>query len=100
MMGRMGFVGKEFGWDDQRIKLKFLFHNKEYSDAALNQRTNTLFGNSTANQFIKDYNGQTYWASANLRSFFPKTKLPPWLAVSVGYGADGLFGGTENIGKD
>jgi len=100
ILGSSAFVAQEFAWDDQRIKLKFSFHNKEYSDPSLNERSNTLFGNSTANQFIKDYNGQTYWASANLRSFFPKSKLPPWLAVSVGYGADGMFGGTENIGKD
>ena len=100
ILGSTVFVAQEFAWDDQRIKLKFSFHNKEYSDPALNERSNTLFGSSTANQFIKDYNGQTYWASANLRSFFPKSKLPPWLSVSVGYGADGMFGGTENIGKD
>jgi hypothetical protein len=59
-----------------------------------------LFGESTAEQFLKDYNGQTYWASANLKSFFPKSNLPPWLSLSVGYGAEGLFGGTQNIGKD
>jgi uncharacterized protein YfiM (DUF2279 family) len=100
ILGSGAFVAQEFAWNDQRIKLKFSFHNKNYSDPALNQRSNTLFGNSTAQQFIKDYNGQTYWASANLRSFFPKSKLPPWLSVSVGYGADGMFGGTENIGKD
>ncbi len=100
ILGSTAFVAQEFAWDDQRIKLKFSFHNKKYSDPALNQRSNDLFGNSTAQHFIKDYNGQTYWASANLRSFFPKSKLPPWLSVSVGYGADGMFGGRENIGKD
>ena len=100
ILGSTLFVAQEFAWDDQRIKLKFSFHNKKYNDPALNLRRNDLFGNSTAQQFIKDYNGQTYWASANLRSFFPKSKLPPWLSVSVGYGADGMFGGTENMGKD
>lgn len=100
ILGSTAFVAQEFAWDDQRIKLKFSFHNKRYSDPALNQRSKELFGNSTAQHFIKDYNGQTYWASANLRSFFPKSKLPPWLSVSVGYGADGMFGGRENIGRD
>jgi hypothetical protein len=49
---------------------------------------------------LKDYNGQTYWASANFKSFFPKSNLPPWLGVSVGYGAEGLFGAEENVDTD
>ncbi len=100
ILGSSALVAQEFAWNDQRIKLKFSFHNKSYSDPSLNQRSDVLFGQSTAERFIKDYNGQTYWASANLKSFFPKSKLPPWLSLSVGYGAEGLFGGTQNIGKD
>ncbi len=100
ILGSSALVAQEFAWNDQRIKLKFSFHNKTYSDATLNQRSDVLFGQSTAERFIKDYNGQTYWASANLKSFFPKSNLPPWLSLSVGYGAEGLFGGTQNIGKD
>ena len=45
---------------------------------------------------LKDYNGQTYWLSANLKSFFPGSNIPPWLNVAIGYGADGMFGGFEN----
>lgn len=100
IMGSGVLVAQEFAWNDQRIKLKFSFHNKNYNDPALNTRSNELFGNSTAQRFIKDYNGQTYWASANLKSFFPKSSLPPWLSVSLGYGAEGLLGGTENVSKD
>ena len=40
---------------------------------------------------LKDYNGQTYWISANVKSFFPKTKLPNWLNVTFGYGAEGML---------
>ena len=49
---------------------------------------------------LKDYNAQTYWLSANLRSFFPKTGLPKWLNIAVGYGAEGMFGGYENLARD
>ena len=35
-----------------------------------------------------------------MKDFFPKTNLPAWLQVSVGTGAEGMFGGFENIGKD
>jgi hypothetical protein len=48
---------------------------------------------------LKDYNGQTYWASFNLHSFFGKA-IPSWLNMAVGYGATGLYGGFENIGYD
>ena len=49
---------------------------------------------------LKDYNGQTYWLSANLKSFFKKSNVPTWLNISVGYGAEGMFGATENIWMD
>lgn len=100
ILGSGTFIAQELVWDEQRIKLKWSFHRKSYSDAMLNQRSYDLFGKSTPERILKDYNGQTYWASINLPSIFPKTNLPPWLAVAVGYGAEGMFGGTENIAKD
>jgi uncharacterized protein YfiM (DUF2279 family) len=100
MLGSGALVAQELAWDEQRIKLKFSFHKKNYTDPELNQRSDKLFGHSLAERMLKDYNGQTYWASANLKSFFKQSRLPDWLSVSVGYGAEGLFGGTENIGKD
>jgi len=100
ILGSGALVAQELAWNDQRIKLKFSFHYKKYNDAALNQRSDKLFGKNESERFLKDYNGQTYWASANLKSFFPKSNLPAWLSLSVGYGAEGMFGGTENIAKD
>ncbi|MEO7924917.1 MAG: DUF2279 domain-containing protein [Chitinophagaceae bacterium] len=100
ILGSSTLVAQELAWNEQRIKLKFSFHKKNYSDPSLDQRSDILFGKSGAERLLKDYNGQTYWASASLRSFFKKSNLPPWLSVAVGYGAEGLFGGTENIGKD
>ncbi|MEP6675370.1 MAG: DUF2279 domain-containing protein [Ferruginibacter sp.] len=93
-------TAQQLGWNDQRVKLKFSFHKKDYGDAQLNQRANELFGSSFAERSLKDYNAQTYWASANIKSFFSQTKLPRWLSVAVGYGAEGMFGANENIGKD
>ncbi len=100
VLGSGTFIAQELAWDEQRIKLKWSFHRKNYSDPQLNERSDVLFGESSPERFLKDYNGQTYWASINLRSFFPKSNLPPWLCLSLGYGAEGMFGGTENIGKD
>jgi hypothetical protein len=94
------FLSQELAWGEQRIQYKFSFHRKSYDEPMLNQRSNKLFGNSWYERMLKDYNGQTYWLSANLKSFFPKSKLPAWLNISVGYGADGMFGGFENLAKD
>jgi hypothetical protein len=92
------FIAQELAWNEQRIQVKFSFHRNTYNDPLLNRRADDLFGNRThLERMLKDYNGQTYWMSANLKSFFKKSNLPAWLNIAVGYGADGMFGGTENI---
>ena len=82
------------------IQFKFSFHRKTYAEQSLNARSTELFGGSDPARYLKDYNGQTYWLSANIKSFFPKSKLPAWLNIAVGTGAEGLFGANDNIGKD
>ncbi len=94
------FISQELLWQEQRIQYKFSFHTNTYKDVVLHQRANSLFGNSWYERMLKDYNGQTYWLSANLHSFFKTSNLPPWLNIAVGYGADGLFGGFENKWTD
>ncbi|MBK5270139.1 MAG: DUF2279 domain-containing protein [Bacteroidia bacterium] len=99
------FIGQEMLWKEQRIQLKFSFHKNNYGDPQLKQRSDDLYGKSWYERMLKDYNAQTYWFSANIKSFFPKSNLPAWLNVSVGYGADGMFGGfqnkwTDNLGND
>ncbi|HEX7904223.1 MAG TPA: DUF2279 domain-containing protein [Chitinophagaceae bacterium] len=90
------FVGQELAWQEQRIQFKFSFHKKKYGDPQLEQRADDLFGMSLPERMLKDYNAQTYWLSVNLKSFFKQSKLPPWLNIAVGYGADGMYGGFEN----
>lgn len=94
------FTAQEFAWNEQRIQYKWSFHRKHYSDATLNTRSDDIFGKSDPERFLKDYNGQTYWLSATLKDFFPKSKLPAWLQLSVGMGAEGMFGARGNIEKD
>lgn len=85
------FVSQELLWDEQRIVPKFSFHTTPYASA----RPNVL-GSSFSEQILKDYNGQTYWLSANIYSFFKSSRtIPKWLNVAVGYGAEGMI-----IGKD
>ena len=84
-------VGQELLWDEQRITLKYSFHQTSYSRI----RPETL-GENFLQQTIKDYNGQTYWLSANLWSFAKESKIPKWLNVAFGYGAEGMLYG-ENL---
>ena len=94
------FIAQELAWDEQRIQLKWSFHRKHYADASLNKRSDEIFGKGSAERFLKDYNGQTYWLSSNLRSFFPHSNIPAWLQVSIGTGVEGVMGARDNIGKD
>jgi uncharacterized protein YfiM (DUF2279 family) len=100
IIGSGALIAQELAWDEQRIRMKFSFHRKGYGDPMLNRRAEVLFGKKETERFLKDYNGQTYWLSLNLKSFFKQSKLPPWLNIAVGYGAEGMFGGTENIARD
>jgi len=99
VIGAAAYVSQELGWKDQRIQIKMSYWTYDYP-AGLIDRRNQLFGKSLAERSLKDYNSQTYWISANLHSFFPKSKLPAWLNLSLGYSADGMLGGTENTWTD
>ena len=89
-------LAQHLAWEEQRIRLKISAHPVTYPDD-LKARTNELFGNTFAETVLKDYNAITLWASGNVYSFLPNdSKFPKWLNISIGYGAEGLFGGTEN----
>ncbi len=100
LFGAAVYAGQELEWKNQKISIKFSSHYKTYSDPILKHRADDLFGTSFQSRLLKDYNAQTYWLSANIKSFFPQTCLPSWLNISVGHGADGMFGGYENIARN
>jgi uncharacterized protein YfiM (DUF2279 family) len=90
--GSAFFIGQQFAWDDQRFSLKYSFHQTEYGKYNPDQLGDNLMEN-----MLKDYNGQTYWLSGNIKAFLPKqSRFPGWLNVSLGYGAEGMLGATTN----
>ena len=90
--GTVLFISQELIWKEQRIVPKFSFHTTSFASI----RPNTL-GSTLNEQILKDYNGQTYWLSVNLHSFFKKSKIPNWLNVAVGYGAEGMVSGKSDF---
>ncbi len=90
--GTVLFIGQQLGWNDQRLNLKWSYHTTEFAS----QREDQL-GKNGLERMLKDYNGQTYWLSGNIKSFLPESsKFPGWLNVAVGYGADGMLGANSN----
>lgn len=91
-IGSVFFVGQQLLWKEQRLRLKFSYHPTEYADYRPD-----LLGENGLQRIIKDYNGQTYWFSANIHSFLrEESKFPKWINVSFGYGAKGMQGSNSN----
>jgi uncharacterized protein YfiM (DUF2279 family) len=86
------YIGQDLLWNEQRIVPKFSFHQSIYPTA----RPSTL-GKSWSEQILKDYNGQTYWLSANIASFLPNSTVPKWLNLALGYGAEGMITGEDQL---
>ncbi|MDB5229373.1 MAG: hypothetical protein JWN76_178 [Chitinophagaceae bacterium] len=100
VLGSGMLVSQQLAWKEQRVLYKFSFHRKTYGPSELNQRADEIYGTGFLERMLKDYNGQTYWLSANVKSFFPSLNLPAWLNLSMGYGGDDMFGGRVNIWTD
>ncbi len=81
------FIAQQKVWQEQRLTLKFSFHHTEYA-----QYRPDLLGDGWQEQWLKDYNGQTYWLSASPRSFAGDKMRwwPAWLNIAGGYGIDGF----------
>ena len=109
-LGSATFLSQQLIWKEQRISLKVSSNPNSYPDTdifsesgletyLLSQRAEDLYGKNYVASFLKDYNAMTIWASANISSFLPNKKdhkIPKWLNVAVGVGAENLFGGFYN----
>ena len=86
------FTGQQLLWKEQRLRLKFSYHSTEFP-----QYRPDLLGKNGLQSMLKDYNGQTYWLSANIKSFLKEeSRFPKWINVSFGYGATGMLGTFSN----
>lgn len=85
-IGSLTYAGQQLAWQETRIVSKFSFHSSPFAA----QRPQIL-GSTFAEQIIKDYNGQTYWLAFNINSFLKTKKIPSYIALSIGYGAENMI---------
>ncbi len=92
LIGSALFAGQQKFWGEQRISLKFSYHKTIYPKYNPEE-----LGSSWRESMIKDYNGQTYWLSFNIKSFLPaQNNFPAWLNMNIGYSGEGMTGATTN----
>jgi hypothetical protein len=93
-IGSALFISQQLAWHQQKVTLKWSYHPTSFPDYRPD-----LLGRQPVQHMLKDYNGHTYWLSANLGSFVShKTQIPHWLNISVGYRATGMLGAENNPG--
>jgi hypothetical protein len=91
-LGTVLFISQQLAWHEQRFVMKYSFHGSPYAQYNPDQ-----LGSTFPQRMLKDYNGQTYWISANLSSLgLQQTRFPKWLNMAVGYGAEGMTGTSSN----
>jgi len=86
-LGAALFISQQLMWHDQKIILKWSYHPTSFPDYRPD-----LLGSNSFQRMLKDYNGQTFWISANLKSFHRDSRLPQWLNIAVGFGITGATG--------
>jgi hypothetical protein len=91
-MGAALFISQQLAWHNQKIVIKWSYHTTSFPGYSPDH-----LGSNAFQQMIKDYNGQTFWMSANLKSFAHRdSRMPRWLNIAVGLGATGITGPPVN----
>ena len=96
-MGSLLAISQELYWKEQKILLKY-----SYSKSGIADSNNELFGNTILQRSLKDYNGQTYWLSVNINSFFEieNNSFPKWLNFALGYSGNGMISAQNKTGDN
>jgi hypothetical protein len=88
-VGTTLFVSQELMWKEQRIIPKFSFKTADFISLSPGQMKSRI---------TQEFDGQTFWLSVNMHSFFKDSKIPKWLNLAVGYGVEGV-GSKETVFK-
>lgn len=91
-MGSVLVLGQELAFGGQLVRYKFSYREPEYPP-----HLKGFYGQTYMTRLLKDYNGHTYWLTLPLNKVVLRQKLPPWISLAFGYGANGMYGEFENI---
>lgn len=85
--GSLLAIGQALKWNEQRIQLKY-----SYSPTKWAAENPAQLGKNSLERVLKDYNGQTYWLTFNIKSLFniSHDNFPGWLSLALGYGGDAM----------
>jgi len=85
--GSLLAIGQALKWNEQRIQLKYSYSSSEWAS-----ENTKLLGENELQRALKDYNGQTYWLSFNIKSLFniEASNFPKWFNIALGHGANGM----------
>ena len=88
-LGSSTYFFQQYYWDKEFVHLKFTSHQ-----SGLAQYRPNVLGSDYPSRLLKDYNGQTYWASFNPFEWFNSDPvIPKWINFSLGYSTnDQLIG--------
>ena len=87
--------GIAFSYLQSEIPVLNDFHLKySWNPGSLSSYRPNMLGRSIPERMLKNYNEQTYWLSMPLHLLHQK--IPNWLCLSVGYGAEGMLGARSN----
>jgi Predicted periplasmic lipoprotein (DUF2279) len=75
------FIAQRMIWKKVVLWPKFSFHPTSFAPLRPN-----MLGDGFLEEILKDYNGQTFWYSAN----FKIIPMPSWLTIAFGVGAEGM----------
>lgn len=104
--GSLIFTSQDLLWQEQRVLMKVSNDLRPHPDISITNRNGAVsnlgdisrerFGDYPFERYLKDYNAQTIWLSINPASFSRRGRLPQWLNVAVGYGAENVYGAYGN----
>lgn len=85
--GSLLAIGQALIWDEQRILLKYSYMPTKWAKENPSQ-----LGSGHLERALKDYNGQTYWLTFNLKSLLniKNNNFPSWFSLAFGYGANSM----------
>lgn len=86
--GSLLAIGQALRWNEQKIQLKYSYSPSKWAKLNPGQ-----LGRNHLERALKDYNGQTYWLSLNIKSLLEMkyTNFPKWLNLAFGYSGDNMI---------